>query len=267
MTPQEHQLLEDFLGRLQAAGPASKDPEADALIRARLDGRPDAAYLLVQRNLLMDRALAEANHQIATLRQQIASTPASAGAASFLGSASQPPLPEGFGRAPSQAYTPDSRYEQQAQPQAQPQPAGWRDRWFGGGGAPAAQQPQAQPQMAPAAAAGPGFLGRAATTAAGVAGGMFLFNGIEHLMGNNNNHNNATGSGNTGNSLLGNNDNGNDGGSLSGPMTENITENVFVNDDSARSRQGFLDEDSSGADNWASSDDGGDYPDGGDNLA
>jgi hypothetical protein len=268
MTPQEHQLLDDFLGRLQAAGPASKDPEADALIRARLDGRPDAAYLLVQRNLLMDRALAEANQQLSALRQQLATAAASAGPSSFLGSASQPPLPEGFGRAPSQAYTPDARYEQQGQPQAQPQPAGWRDRWFGGGGAPAAQQaqPQPQPQMAPAAAAGSGFLGRAATTAAGVAGGMFLFNGIEHLMGGHNNNGGMGGGNNTGNSLFGNNNN-NDGGSLSGPMTENITENVFVNDDSARSRQGFLDEDSSGADNWASNDDGGDYTSDDDNLA
>lgn len=265
MTPQEHTLLDDFLARLQAAGPVNKDPEANALIHARLDGQPDAAYLLVQRSLLMDRALAEANHQITALRQQLAS--ASAGGGSFLGGS--PALPDGFGRAPSQTYSPepryeqrpeqryDQRYEQPQQPAQQAEPQGWRNRWFGGG----AQQPQGQ---AAPAAAGPSFLGQAATTAAGVAGGMFLFNGIEHLIGggHNNGSNNA---GNSGNSLFGNNDNGNDGGSLSGPMTENITENVFVQDRaSGQERQGFLDDDNGNTDSWAS---GGDYSDDGDDTA
>lgn len=265
MTPQEHTLLEDFLARLQAAGPVNKDPEANALIHARLDGQPDAAYLLVQRSLLMDRALAEANHQITALRQQLASATAGGGGGggSFLGGS--PALPEGFGRAPSQAYSPEQRYEQrpeqrydpryeQAPAQQAPEPQGWRNRLFGGG----AQQPQGQ---AAPCAAGPSFLGQAATTAAGVAGGMFLFNGIEHLIGGAG-HNNA---GNTGNSLFGNNGNGNDGGSLSGPMTENITENVVVQDRSAgQDRQGFLDDDNGGSDSWASGDD---YSDGGDDTA
>lgn len=261
MTPQEQSLLEDFLGRLQAAGPVNKDPEANALIRARLEGQPDAGYLLVQRSLLMDRALAEANHQITALRQQLASATAGGGGGSFLGGPSA--LPEGFGRAPSQAYSPDPRYEQRPEPRYdQPQPAqqaevqGWRNRWFGGGA-------QAQGQAAPAAA-GPGFLGQAATTAAGVAGGMFLFNGIEHLIGGGHNSG-ANNAGNSGNSLFGNNTNGNDGGSLSGPMTENITENVFVQDRaSGQERQGFLDDENGGSDNWASGDD---YSDGGDDQA
>lgn len=254
MTPQEHTLLEDFLARLQAAGPVNKDPEANALIHARLDGQPDAAYLLVQRSLLMDRALAEANHQITALRQQLASAAASGGGAggSFLGGS--PALPEGFGRAPSQAYSPEPRYEQRPEqryeqaPAQQPGPQGWRERWFGGA-------PQPQGQAAPAAAAGPSFLGQAATTAAGVAGGMFLFNGIEHLIGG---HGNGAGNAGSSNSLFGNS-NGNDGGSLSGPMTENITENVFVQD-----RQGFLDDNNGGSDSWASGDD---YSDGGDDTA
>lgn len=251
MTPQEQSLLEEFLGRLQAAGNVNKNVEADSLIHARLDGHPDATYLLVQRCLLVERALTEANAQIATLRQQAATAN---GGGSFLGGA-----PDGFGRAPSQTFTPDPRWEQRPpeQPQSMPpgyaqaQPQGWRSRWFGGGGAPA-------PQAAPAAAAGPSFLGQAATTAAGVAGGMFLFNGIEHLIGGG--HNNGNGFGNNSNGLFGNND----GGSLSGPMTENITENVFVDDGRSGGSgggQGFLDDTDNSS--WA---DNNDYSDDGDNL-
>jgi len=265
MTPQEHTLLDDFLARLQAAGPVNKDPEANALIHARLDGQPDAAYLLVQRSLLMDRALAEANHQITALRQQLASATAGGGG-SFLGGSSA--VPEGFGRAPSQAYSPDPRYDQRPEqryeqryeqaPAQQPEQQGWRNRWFGGG----AQQPQGQ---AAPAAAGPSFLGQAATTAAGVAGGMFLFNGIEHLIGGHGGSGNAGNAGGS-NSLFGNNNNnGNDGGSLSGPMTENITENVYMQDrGQSQDRQGFLDDDNGNNDSWASGDD---YSDGGDDQA
>ncbi|QHI98795.1 DUF2076 family protein [Xylophilus rhododendri] len=249
MTPQEHTLLDTFLARLQAAGPVAKDAEADALIRSRLEGHPDAGYLLVQRCLLVERALAEANTQIAALRQQAQAS----GGGSFLGGG----VPEGFGRQPSQAYNPEPRWDarQDAPPPQAPvqaQPQGWRDRLFGGGAA----------QQAAPAAAGPSFLGTAATTAAGVAGGMFLFNGIEHLLGGNH----GGGLGNS-NSLFG----ANDAGSLGGPMTQNITENVFLEDDRAGGdkRQGFLDgdlDDSGGnADNWADND-AGNYPDDGDNF-
>jgi len=260
MTPQEHQLLEDFLGRLRAAGSVSKDPQANALIHARLDDQPDAAYLLVQRCLLVERALAEAQQQIEALRQQAGNSGNTGG--SFLGGA-----PEGFGRAPSQAYAPrmdaasQDRYGGMPQaPAAAPaQAPGWRDRLFGGG----AQAQPAAAQAAPAAAGGgSSFLGRAATTAAGVAGGMFLFNGIEHLIGGAGHGANAG----VGNSLLG----GNDAGALGGPMTENITENVTENvrfddgRDDGGQQQGFLDG-ADGGDTWA--DNGySDYSDDGDSL-
>lgn len=149
MTPQEQQLIEDFLQRLVNAGPVAKDAQADALIRQRLAGQPDALYLLVQRSLLQQQALENAKAQIAQLQAQ-ASSPQGGG--SFLGA--QPPA---WGAAPA------------SYPPAAPPPT-WRERLFGG--APA-QQP----------AAAPSFLSQAATTAAGVAGGMFLFEGIESLIG------------------------------------------------------------------------------------
>lgn len=153
MTPQEQQLLDDFLARLRAGGGVAKDPQADALIRDRLAGQPDATYLLVQRALLLEQALEQARAQIAHL-QQAGAAPA---ATSFLGQgwgASPPPLPP-------------------AAPAAAP---GWRERLFGGA------TPEPASQAAPAAR-GPGFLGTAASTAAGVAGGMFLFQGLENLFG------------------------------------------------------------------------------------
>jgi hypothetical protein len=201
MTPQEEQLLEDFLQRLAAAGSVAKDAQADALIRQRLVGQPDALYLLVQRSLLQQHALEGAKAQIAQLQAQVASQQ---GGGSFLGGqqpsawgASPPPIP------------------QQAQPQQAAAP-GWRERLFGGTPAP---QPSA-----------PSFLSQAATTAAGVAGGMFLFDGIESLMG-----------GHHGGGLFG----GGFGGQPS--VIENVTENNY-NDNDDRSRGGNSDQ------NFASSD-------------
>lgn len=173
MTPNERPLLDDLLQRLAHAGPAAKDSEADSRIHQALAAQPDALYLLVQRCLLLERGLAHAQEEIARLQQAADSH------RSFIGA----DLEQGFGRAPSQAYSPGAAAAQptsmppQAPPAgyAQPAPApSWRDRLFGNNAsAPAAAAP-----------AGPGFLGTAASAAAGVAGGMFLFNGLEHLLGN-----------------------------------------------------------------------------------
>ncbi|MBV8158098.1 MAG: DUF2076 family protein [Dyella sp.] len=153
MTPQEQQLLEDFLQRLVNAGGVAKDPQADALIRQHLAGQPDALYLLVQRSLLQQQALENAKAHIAQLQSQVSSQQ---NGGSFLG-----------GQQPAWGATPPAYPPQQSAPAAAPS---WRDRLFG-----------SAPAQPPAAA--PSFLSQAATTAAGVAGGMFLFEGIENLMG------------------------------------------------------------------------------------
>lgn len=210
MTPQEQQLLDDFLQRLAAAGSVMKDPQADALIRQRLVSQPDALYLLVQRSLLQQQALEGAKAQIAQLQAQLASQQ---GGGSFLGGQQQsawgatpPPMP------------------QQPQPAAAP---GWRDRLFGSAPAPAPAQP-------PAAA--PSFLSQAATTAAGVAGGMFLFDGIESLIG-------------------GHHGGGFFGGGGQSTVVENVTENNFY-DNGDRSR-GLSDQDFASTDDFDDSNDGG----------
>jgi uncharacterized protein len=175
MTPQEQQLLDDFLQRLAAVNGVTKDAQADALIRQQLAGQPDALYLLVQRSLLQQHALDVAKAQIAQLQAQLAGQQ---GGSSFLG-----------GQQPAWGSAPPPM------PPQQPAPS-WRERLFGG--APAAPQ-----------GGGSSFLSSAARTAAGVAGGMFLFDGLENLFG------------------------GHRGGFFGGgqpEVIENVTENNFYDD-------------------------------------
>ncbi|MES2187520.1 MAG: DUF2076 family protein [Pseudomonadota bacterium] len=212
MTSQEQQTLDDFLFRLAAVNGVAKDPQADALIQQRLAHQPDAAYLLVQRSLLLEQALDNARQQIEQLQQQAAQR-SDPGGASFLNAGLEP----GFGRAPAApgvgVYNTTAPSAQLQPPRVEPT---WRDRLFGGGAA--------APAAAPAAAAGPSFLGTAASAAAGVAGGMFLFNGLENLLGG---HHGANG-----NSLFGGGNNNVNG--LLGPgmapgqtVVEEVTNNNF----------------------------------------
>lgn len=188
MTPQEQLLLDDFLQRLAAVNGVTKDAQADALIRQRLAAQPDAAYLLVQRCLLQQHALDAAKAQIAQLQAQQAGQQGG----SFLGGQSSgwgsnpPPIPP-----------------QQAAPAQAPS---WRERLFGSS-APAQPQPSG----------GSSFFANAATTAAGVAGGMFLFDGIESLLG-----------GHRGGGFFG----GGYGGGFGGQpeVIENVTENNYYDD-------------------------------------
>jgi hypothetical protein len=83
MTPDERTLLQGFLGDLSRAAPASKDPEAAAMIAQTIQSNPDAVYLLVQHALISDQALHSAQQQIQALQSQ----PAPAPPQSFLQSA------------------------------------------------------------------------------------------------------------------------------------------------------------------------------------
>lgn len=151
MNTEEKRLLTEFLDQLKGIHGIQKDEEAQRLIKEASDAQPDALYLLVQKSLLQDQALNGAKAQIASLQRELADARRNEGAAgSFLGN----------------------------------------NPW----GAPAVGRsaPGVAPQgYAPAAAASSGmstspfgsFLGSAAATAAGVAGGAFLFQGLESLMG------------------------------------------------------------------------------------
>ena len=71
MSPQDTQLLTDFLAQLVQARGIQKDPDADALIQRAVAQQPDAAYLLVQRALLLEQGLNNARSQIAGLQEQL----------------------------------------------------------------------------------------------------------------------------------------------------------------------------------------------------
>ncbi len=150
MTPDERSLLQRFLQDLVQTRGVNKDAEAESMIYDALRASPDAAYVLVQHAILSDQALHAAQDQIATLQNQIGNA-GSGPPARFLGG----PSPW------AQAAPP--------QPQAQPQPQ--PSRGFLGPG--------------PFASGGGlgSFLRNAGTTAAGVAGGALLFEGLSGLFG------------------------------------------------------------------------------------
>jgi hypothetical protein len=166
MSPSDSQKLHDFLGQLVQARGIQKDPEADALIQRAVAQQPDAAYLLVQRALLMEQALDAAKFRIAMLESQLDSQQRSGGG--FLD-------PNTWG----------NRHHVQAQPQHhQSQHMSWQHAFpsfsnrsgggflRGGGGG--------------------GLLGSIAATAAGVAAGSFLFHGLDNLFHDHGNGGNAS---------------------------------------------------------------------------
>lgn len=170
MSPQELQALENFLAQLTQARAGAKDPQAEARILEAAARQPDAAYLLVQRAMLLDHALASAQAQIATLQNQLQAAQAGR-STSFMDSANNWGS-HAASAAPAPGYAP-----QQAAPMPMPpQPA---------------QQAPAQPVRSGFFSGGLGStLGSVATTAAGVAGGALLFQGIENMF-----HHNSGGGG------------------------------------------------------------------------
>ena len=170
MTPQENELLQKFLAQLAQAHASAKDPEAQAMISRTVAQQPDAAYLLVQRALLLERALQQAKSQLSRPREQRDGV--GGGSQTWTQTPSSTPA-----TAPAPASPPHA--------QAAPQTGGTTSGWGG-------------------------FLGNAATTAAGVAGGAFLFQGLEDL--------------------LGHRGGGFEGGSAATQTVENVTVNDYSDD-------------------------------------
>jgi len=168
MTPQERDLIADLFRRLDTVADGEIDTEARAFIERQVSERPHALYMLAQTALVQEHALKGAQIRIAELEARIAE-PKPADAAprrSFLSGliASAPAGTE------ARPFDPWSRQAKPASP----------------GVASSAPAPQAGPWGAPPAAAapqGPSFLKSAVATAAGVAGGALLFQGIGSLLG------------------------------------------------------------------------------------
>jgi len=175
MTPEEQTLISGLFDRLSQASSQARDAEADQLIRSKVNETPAAPYLLVQSILVMQQAVTNAQNRIAALEKQLAETkPAPgtqpgggsflAGVASLFGGGQPHGQPQRATPPP-----PPPVPVQPVQPQTQPQPYGY---------------PPPVPQPAGRGGAG-GFLQGALSTAAGVAGGALLFQGIESLIGHN----------------------------------------------------------------------------------
>jgi hypothetical protein len=156
MTSEENSLISGLFDRLGSADTHTHDAEAEKLIRQSVASHPAAPYLLVQTVLVQEHALMNAQARIKALEQQVAAS---------------------------------------AQPAPAAHSGGFLSGLFGGGsGTPAPTNIPARtlpPAPAPSypstvsmpASAGGGFLRSALTTAAGVAGGAMLFEGIEDLLG------------------------------------------------------------------------------------
>ena len=158
MTPQERDQLTQFLKQLGDARVGEKSAEAEALIRETVAKQPDAAYLLVQRSMLVEQALNAAKAQIAQLQAQVQNAQASRSSGGFLGGGN--PWAQSLDSGASPAGVPGAGNYQMPR-----------------GAAPFAN-------AAPAVGGGAGsFLGSVATTAAGVVAGGFLFQGLESLIG------------------------------------------------------------------------------------
>lgn len=154
MTPEEAQLINGLHDRLDQNSPQPLDSEADRLISSRVASNPRAPYLLTQSVLVLQQAVTGAQTRIADLEKQLAEAKSQVpqGGGSFLSGVANlfgSPQPV----APVRQAVP-------ASPVAPP------------------PIPQHPPQ-------GGSFLQSALGTAAGVAGGALLFQGIENLMGHN----------------------------------------------------------------------------------
>jgi hypothetical protein len=179
MTPQEKDLLTTLLDRLRNAPRQSKDPEADTLIRQALADQPDLPYYLVQTVLIQDLSLHQAQQRIGDLEKQLADAQQAAkpSVGSFLGGlfGSRPQAPAAPPPAGPWTRSPQVAAAPPAQPYGQP---GYAQPGYG-------QAPAGGGFMGGGmAGGGSGFLRSAAATAAGVAGGALLFQGIESLFGN-----------------------------------------------------------------------------------
>lgn len=154
MESQERDLISGLFGRIQQFESRPRDPEAEALIAGSVARQPAAPYLLVQTVLVQEQALRAAQERIAELETKVNATPAAS--TSFLGSAPKVSpwgSPAGATPPPRPSLVPSTRSPLQSA--VAPQPVGGS------------------------------FLRTAMATAAGVAGGALLFEGIRSMMGSN----------------------------------------------------------------------------------
>jgi uncharacterized protein len=184
MTPEERQLLTTLAERIRNTPPQQEDAEAAQLLRQLAVERPNAVYLLAQTVLMQDFALRNAQAQIEDLQRQLGwqQPPSDRGSGSFLGGQQYQPQ-SGSGSVPN--VNPWARRTSAEYPPPPPEPAypgyGQSGPGYGQGGPGYGQggPGQSGPVMQPSQTSG--FLRSAASTAAGVAGGALLYQGISSM--------------------------------------------------------------------------------------
>jgi hypothetical protein len=171
MNSDERRLITDLFERMRSYGSPDKDRDAEVLINQQMRANPDAAYMLVQSVLVQEQALEATNARVQDLEDQLRSMEEGArprGSGGFLGgfwgnrSGEEPrsSVPQVGSRATPSTY--DSR---------------------GDGRAPWAQGPPPQQAQPAPPSSGGGFMRSAMATAAGVAGGVLVAEGIRNMMG------------------------------------------------------------------------------------
>ncbi|WP_084376455.1 DUF2076 domain-containing protein [Pseudomonas mucidolens] len=178
MNSEEQTLIDGLFSRLQQAETDSgpRDAQAQARIKEHMTRQPDAGYFMTQAILVQEAAIQSLDAQNKQQAQQIqqlqdalqrskAPTPPASSSGGFL----------------SSIFGGGSRDSQPSPNVPSSSGGGWREParpGFNGQPAPQQNYPQPQPQAAPM---GGGFLGGALKTAAGVAGGVMLAQGISSL--------------------------------------------------------------------------------------
>ena len=145
MNPQESALINELFDRVAQTSGQQRDQEAEQLIESKIAATPHAPYVLTQSTIILQQAVIAAQARIAALEKQVSEASTQAQGGSFLsGVANLFGPPQ---TAPTRPVVPSPVPTQVAAPR------------------------------------GGGFLQNAMATAAGVAGGALLFQGIENLMG------------------------------------------------------------------------------------
>ncbi|MBX8535521.1 DUF2076 domain-containing protein [Pseudomonas cichorii] len=176
MNSEEQTLIDELFSKLKSAETASapRDAGAEARIKEHLARQPGAPYYMAQAILVQEAAVNQLNQQLKQRDEQIQQLQAELQQAR--GQASSAPASGGF---LSSIFGGSTSRAPQSQPAPTSSGGGWRDG--AGFNPPPAQQGGYVPP--PAAPRGTGFLGGALQTAAGVAGGVMLAQGISSLFG------------------------------------------------------------------------------------
>ncbi|MHC8307451.1 DUF2076 domain-containing protein [Pseudomonas sp. PB3P13] len=187
MNSEEQTLIDGLFSRLQQAetDSAPRDAQAEARIKEHMARQPAAGYFMTQTVLVQEAAIKSLDEQNKQLTRQVQQLQTELQSAT-----SQSPAPSGGGFL-SSIFGGHSRDPQPAPTQsAPPTNSGWREpgrtsfnaqpaRQNFGAAPP--QQSYTQPNAAQQQPGGGSFMGGALRTAAGVAGGVMLAQGISSL--------------------------------------------------------------------------------------